>query len=139
MKLCTKCLRELFDRDEKCDICGNTLLLSSDDINKIRDDIICANVFKRKKLLDIEPYKSVHPYLVQTMGDGYWSKSVYTSDKVAYPSENTNTITVECPYCHSKDTTKISTTSKVINTAIWGPFGSKRFKEWHCNSCNSDF
>lgn len=36
-------------------------------------------------------------------------------------------------------TKKISTTSKLLNTAIWGPFGSKRFKEWHCNQCNSDF
>lgn len=139
MKLCTKCLRELFDRDEKCDIRGNTSLLSSDDINKIRDNIIYANVFKRKKLLETEPYKSIHPYLIQTMGDGYWGKAVYTSDKIAYPSENTNPIPVECPYCHSKDTKKISDTSKVVDTLIWGPFGSKRFKEWHCNDCNSDF
>lgn len=46
---------------------------------------------------------------------------------------------VECPYCHSKDTKKISTTSKVINTAVWGIFGTKRHKQWHCNECNSDF
>lgn len=46
---------------------------------------------------------------------------------------------VECPYCHSKDTKKISTTSKVVNTAVWGIFGTKRHKQWHCNSCNSDF
>ena len=139
MKLCIKCLRELFDRDEKCDICGNTSLLSSDDINKIRDDIINANIFKRKKLLEIEPYKSIHPYLIQTMGDGYWGKSVYTSDKIAYPSENTNPVTVECPYCHSKNTRKISTTSKIINTAIFGPFGTKRYKQWHCNECSGYF
>ena len=46
---------------------------------------------------------------------------------------------VECPYCHSMDTTKISTTSKVINTAVWGIFGTKRHKQWHCNKCSSDF
>lgn len=46
---------------------------------------------------------------------------------------------VECPYCHSKDTKKISTTSKVINTAVWGIFGTKRHKQWHCNKCGSDF
>ncbi|MDE7239290.1 MAG: hypothetical protein K2N41_06215 [Lachnospiraceae bacterium] len=46
---------------------------------------------------------------------------------------------VKCPYCHSEDTKKISATAKVVNTAIFGIFGSKRHKQWHCNSCNSDF
>lgn len=46
---------------------------------------------------------------------------------------------VECPYCHSKDTQKISGTSKVVNTALFGIFGTKRHKQWHCNNCNSDF
>lgn len=45
----------------------------------------------------------------------------------------------ECPYCHSKNTKKITTTSKVVNTAVWGIFGTKRFKQWHCNNCKSDF
>ncbi|MDE6253343.1 MAG: hypothetical protein K2M78_12050 [Lachnospiraceae bacterium] len=46
---------------------------------------------------------------------------------------------VECPYCHSANTKKISTTSKVANTALFGVFGTKRFKQWHCNNCSSDF
>lgn len=46
---------------------------------------------------------------------------------------------IECPYCHSTNTKKITTNSKVLNTAIWGFFGTKRFKEWHCNECGSDF
>lgn len=46
---------------------------------------------------------------------------------------------VYCPYCNSIDTSKITTTSKVINTAIFGVFGTKRYKQWHCNDCGSDF
>lgn len=45
----------------------------------------------------------------------------------------------ECPYCHSKNTKKISTTSKVMDTALFGIFGTKRLKQWHCNNCESDF
>lgn len=52
---------------------------------------------------------------------------------------NNKRTTIECPYCHSTNTKKITTTSKVLNTAIWGFFGTKRFKEWHCNECGSDF
>ena len=50
-----------------------------------------------------------------------------------------NQFGVECPYCHSINTSKISTTAKVVNTAIFGIFGTKRHKQWHCNECNSDF
>lgn len=46
---------------------------------------------------------------------------------------------VNCPYCNSANVTKISTASKVVDTAVWGIFGTKRFKQWHCNSCSSDF
>lgn len=46
---------------------------------------------------------------------------------------------VYCPYCNSINTSKISTTAKAVNTVIFGIFGTKRYKQWHCNSCNSDF
>lgn len=47
--------------------------------------------------------------------------------------------TITCPYCQSTNTSKISATSKFINTAVWGIFGTKRHKQWHCNDCGSDF
>ena len=50
-----------------------------------------------------------------------------------------STPTVTCPYCHSTNTKKITTTSKVVNTAMFGIFGQKRRYQWHCNNCKSDF
>lgn len=46
---------------------------------------------------------------------------------------------VQCPYCKSTNTTKISATSKVVNTALFGLLGTKRHKQWHCNGCKSDW
>lgn len=47
---------------------------------------------------------------------------------------------VECPYCHSTNTKKITNTSKAVHTAIFGIFSmSRNSKQWHCNECNSDF
>lgn len=47
---------------------------------------------------------------------------------------------IECPYCHSKNTKKISGMSKAGNIAIWGIFSiGKVTKQWHCNNCKSDF
>ncbi len=61
------------------------------------------------------------------------------NEKVDVKKIVTGIPTVECPYCHSTNTKKISGTSKVINTAIFGILGTKRHKQWHCNQCKSDF
>lgn len=46
----------------------------------------------------------------------------------------------ECPYCHSKNTKKISGLSKAGSVALWGVFAvGKVSKQWHCNNCKSDF
>ena len=48
--------------------------------------------------------------------------------------------TVECPYCHSTDTKKISGFSKAVDLGVFGIFAADRIgKQWHCNRCNSDF
>lgn len=47
---------------------------------------------------------------------------------------------VECPYCHSTNTKKISGMSKAGSVALWGVFAAgKVSKQWHCNNCKSDF
>lgn len=46
----------------------------------------------------------------------------------------------ECPYCHSKNTKKISGFSKAGSVALFGVFAmGKVSKQWHCNQCKSDF
>lgn len=48
-------------------------------------------------------------------------------------------IIVECPYCKSKSTKKISSIGKGISIITLGLLSSKIGKQWHCNNCNSDF
>lgn len=45
----------------------------------------------------------------------------------------------ECPYCHSHNTIKITSTAKVVNTAVFGVFGQKRKYQWCCKNCKSNF
>ena len=45
----------------------------------------------------------------------------------------------KCPTCTSKNVKKISGTSKVVNTAIFGIFGTKRYKTFHCNNCGYEW
>lgn len=47
---------------------------------------------------------------------------------------------VVCSYCGSTNVKKITNTSKVVHTAIFGIFSvSRNSKQWHCNECGSDF
>ncbi|MBD5496762.1 MAG: hypothetical protein HDR11_03210 [Lachnospiraceae bacterium] len=45
----------------------------------------------------------------------------------------------KCPTCQSTNLKKISTTSKVVNTAVFGIFGTKRHKTFHCNNCGYEW
>ena len=45
----------------------------------------------------------------------------------------------KCPTCSSTNLKKISTTSKVVNTAMFGIFGTKRHKTYHCNNCGYEW
>lgn len=48
--------------------------------------------------------------------------------------------TIECPYCHSSNTKKITNASKAVHTALFGVFSlSRNSKQWHCNHCGVDF
>lgn len=41
----------------------------------------------------------------------------------------------KCPTCSSSNLKKVSTTSKAMNTVMWGLLGTKRHKIFHCNDC----
>lgn len=45
----------------------------------------------------------------------------------------------KCPTCGSTNLKKISTTSKAMNTAMWGLLGTKRHKNFHCNDCGDEW
>jgi len=47
--------------------------------------------------------------------------------------------TAKCPTCKSTNLKKITATSKVMNTAIFGLFGTKRHKTFHCNNCGYEW
>lgn len=61
------------------------------------------------------------------------------SIKAESEASNASKPSVKCPYCNSLNTKKISGFAKGANTALFGFFGTKRHKQWHCKSCDSDF
>lgn len=50
-----------------------------------------------------------------------------------------NKTIIECPYCGSSNTKKISSISRISSIIGMGIFSKKIGKRWHCNNCNSNF
>lgn len=107
----------------QCPNCGRTYKYGRDDLE---NRISCDNC--RYPLKKIENIKTIrHPELNPMYSDKH---------VIGHISNNSG---VKCPYCKSTNTSKISTSSKVANTVLFGIFGTKRHKQWHCNNCKSDF
>jgi len=53
--------------------------------------------------------------------------------------KNLNLTNAKCPICGSSNIKKISTINKVVSTEMLGLASNKIGKQWHCNSCKSDF
>lgn len=152
MKICIDCGRQLFDRDDSCDKCNSKNIISEEDYNKIVKELKHANIFTKKKLLHNQNYKCIYDRLQQP--EISYPKPLilennnYENDEEYWKRINQHTInnntsasqSVECPYCHATNVKKITNTSKVAHTAIFGIFSvSRNSKNFHCNNCNSDF
>ena len=57
MKYCSKCGRELFDKDIECDKCKSIDFISEKECEEIIREINNANMFSKKKLLKDPIYK----------------------------------------------------------------------------------
>jgi len=46
---------------------------------------------------------------------------------------------LKCPTCQSTNIKRMSIVEKTINTALFGIFGNKRKKQFHCNNCGYEW
>lgn len=116
---CPKCLQTglRFSGDEKCNFC----------LTPEKDSI-------KGTIQEIDLYVLNHPELKNNPE----FDEVEYNKRIKKQSKEYNVIS--CPYCNSTDTQKISNLSKAVHTSFFGIFSmSRNSKEWHCNSCKSDF
>ena len=76
------------------------------------------------------------------------SADEYLSDRFANAIPETKEVfgiksndkpSIECPYCHSTDVSKIGTVNRAVSVGMVGVASSKIGKQWHCNKCKSNF
>ena len=144
MKLCRKCLTELFDRDAICPTCKSNSFIVDETLNKIKSEIMSASKRKRNLLLKNPEYQSVYDYIQKKSNCKRPDVLELSDDKNVEvcpslfkeeQSEESNNHIPKCPTCGSPDVEKISLTSKAVGGALFGLFSSNVRKTMHCKNC----
>lgn len=133
--LCTKCGNikyDLFDEVKKCPYCGGVVVNLSFTLDE------------QGKMTNDEKDQVRFAYQTMEKYDKFaWKQRLIKDQKLhednAQIYDEARTSHPECPYCHNRNTKKITTASKALNTGMFGLFGTKRNYQWHCNNCNSNF
>ena len=134
---CPECGKEISDKSEKCIHCGypiRNIPYLHENINGKDYDVsflLDNSMSQVKKMKHLTELSECDLLLAKQIVLKYCpTKEVEQKQENNIP---------HCPTCSSTDLKKISTTSKVMNTAMWGIFGTKRHKTYHCNSCGYEW
>ena len=149
MKYCSKCGRELFDRDVECDKCKSTSFISEEECQKIIQKINKSNIISQKILLKDPIYKIVYNSIINKPRE-YFNPCItnnYSESNEEYfnrirqhtMNESVKQNVPKCQICGSTNVKKISGASRAASIGFWGIFSKKIGKQWHCNNCGSDF
>lgn len=148
MKYCSKCGRELFDRDIECDKCKSVNFISEKECKEIIEKINNANMISKKKLLKDPIYKMVYDSIINKPKN-YFAQDITNSNNESneeyFNRINQHTIkqstkhNIHCPYCNSSNVTKIGTVNRAVSVGMFGVASKKIGKQWHCDNCKSDF
>lgn len=151
LKYCSKCAKNddmpgakfhingyksFYDSDDysKCLECGNELIqysMTCDEYNiitHISQDVNFLEAMIKLKDTDIIEYESrMSQFRSQVQQQEEAKQKVEEKSKP------------HCPTCGSTNIEKISATSKAVNTIVFGIFGTKRHKSFHCNNCKYEW
>lgn len=147
LSYCKKCGRTLYDMlklQNKCDVCGSTAYEVPDKyINNFRwrdgdgRQALIEELVKTSP--EFDQYLFDHRDEILAKQSAQFNAAMAHSKAILEGKDKENSYGVSCPYCHATNIKKISTTSRMISTGLFG-LGSKKIgKQWHCNKCGSDF
>lgn len=144
-KYCPNCKMNFSESFEECPCCEGQLTIQDLNASEIMEPDIL-------KMTDEELLLKYKDYLesIRQQGceitDKEFVNGLREGKKDTYRNNNTTILeeqwhpTITCPYCKSTDCKKITNTSKAVHTAIFGIFSlGRNSKNYHCNSCKSDF
>lgn len=145
-KKCGRIINKAPNSEKICDCCQSPVYLASE---KYQSGEFDAMIPKNQPILWeelVKPSPEFNQYLfdhreeILSKKNAEFNRAMAIIDNAKAGKSVGKTTSVTCPYCKSTNTKKITNTSKAVHTAIFGIFSiSRNSKQWHCNSCGSDF
>lgn len=143
---CKKCGRIIFLFDSWkriCDCCKSDVypvpeqyLSSEFSINEDLKENFLNEYIKSSSEFDQHLYEEREKNSIQHAEDFEKYNSALNHGKSILEEKS---IVPKCPTCGSTNIKRISTTSKVVNTALFGLLGTKRHKMFKCNNCGYEW
>lgn len=116
-----------------CDTCSTMVTRRDNEVVKERLCDACGNQMKFLFAMELDDYgQAIKEYQMNGNVIDY-KKPIKTNNSTASKPS------VTCPYCNSTNCKKLGAISRGVSFGLFG-FGSGKIgKQWHCNSCKSDF
>ena len=137
------------DEFDECIYCGEDL---KDGIIETEDTVSEKSISELSDAEILEKYsdyrKRIEKQTVRQMTDFEFLSGIMEArrDSLNHQAETyfasnkeANVSKPKCSTCQSENIQKISTMTKAGSVALWGIFSQKIKKQWHCNSCGSEW
>ena len=148
-KICKSCGAISFNKEDICPVCNIPLITVPFFTGRKIDNLGGED---RDKYIEEITGQKLNPIMVQKRKDCL--KKIYNEQKEIlqkrirkseesrineYQQKYLAEHNIHCPYCNSSNVTKISTVNRAVSVGMFGLASKKLGKQWHCNSCGSDF
>ena len=148
-KICKSCGAISFNKEDICPVCNIPLITVPFFTGRKIDNLGGED---RDKYIEEITGQKLNPIMVQKRKD--YLKKIYKEQKEIlqkrirkseesrineYQQKYLAEHNIHCPYCNSSNVTKISTVNRAVSVGMFGLASKKLGKQWHCNSCGSDF
>lgn len=148
-KICKSCGAISFNKEDICPVCNIPLITVPFFTGRKIDNLGGED---RDKYIEEITGQKLNPIMVQKRKD--YLKKIYKEQKEIlqkrirkseesrineYQQKYLAEHNIHCPYCNSSNVTKIGTINRAVSVGMFGLASKKLGKQWHCNSCGSDF
>lgn len=141
---CKKCGRivQCDSLHEECDYCLSRVYAVPDEYLWGKSKIFIKEDLEQQFIDEfIKSSPEFDPYLFEHRDEDLFNRRMQNRAALAHGKalleEERRKVT--CSYCGSSNVRKIDFVSRAVSAELWG-LGSKKIgKQWHCNSCGSDF
>ncbi|WP_462368454.1 hypothetical protein [Roseburia hominis] len=148
-KYCSNCKMNFSDEFDECVYCGSDLQDGTIEMEEIETEKSIYELSDKEVLDKYSDYrKRIEEQTGKKMTDFEFLSGIrearrdslnHQAEAYLKTNKEASVNKPKCPTCQSENIQKISAMTKAGSVALCGIFSQKVKKQWHCNSCGSEW